>query len=62
MKLLVDRCSNCGAPIYWNDEIDRSERTCSCETNEVMCDGGCCGATCGTGCESDEPKEKEWDH
>jgi hypothetical protein len=27
---MVARCENCAAPIYWDDELGRRTKTCSC--------------------------------
>jgi hypothetical protein len=53
MKILIDRCHECGAPIYWTDETNKREKTCKCdERNPNCCSDGACDGMCF--CEEEE--------
>jgi hypothetical protein len=47
MKILIERCHLCGAPIYWDDETESREQSCSCLIDKgSCCAGGCCSGDC----------------
>jgi hypothetical protein len=57
MKILSDRCTMCGSPIYFDDEVNRNILTCNClETLPSCCSDGGCEGMCF--CDPDDKEEE----
>lgn len=58
-QLMIDRCSKCGAPIYWDDQQNKRIATCPCGAKNA---DGCCPGGCGCDGGTCEVPEEETIH